>query len=191
MARRRYWNWYRVTLVTVAGICVLSAVLFLRGPDAWQRRFYQLRYTSDIAASAARHHVSPYLVAAVIEAESDWRPAATSSVGAEGLMQMMPRTARQLARWGLVDKTSYPPDEQSVPKVSIEYGTAYLRYLIERYHEVEPALAAYNAGLGNTDAWVAKGGDIRDQIAFPETRHFVLKVSRGKERYEKLYPHAF
>jgi len=75
--------------------------------------------------------------------------------------------------------------------VNIEYGAAYLRYLVGRYHEIEVALAAYNAGLANADAWARQGGDIRDHIEFPATRRFVLEVSGGKDRYEALYPNAF
>ncbi len=182
---------YRLVLLGVVVILAAVTVLFLRGPGAWQRRYYQLSHEQAIADSALRHRVSPYLVASVIEAESDWQPDAESSAGAVGLMQLLPSTAEELARRDVVDATEFPPEELSDPVVNIEYGTAYLRYLIERYHEVESALAAYNAGLANADEWVAQGGDIRDHIAFPATRHFVLKVSRGKDRYEVLYPDAF
>jgi len=182
---------YRLVLVGIVVLLAVVTLLFLRGPGAWQRRYYQLDHRDAIADSSVRHKVSPYLVASVIEAESDWQPDAESSVGAVGLMQLLPSTAEELARRKRVDATEFPPDKLSDPVVNIEYGTAYLRYLIERYHEVEAALAAYNAGLANADEWVAQGGDIRDHIAFPATRHFVLKVSRGKDRYEALYPDAF
>jgi len=182
---------YRLVLLGVVVLLATVTLLFLRGPGAWQRRYYQLNHREAIAASALRHHVSPFLVASVIEAESDWQPDAESDAGAVGLMQLLPSTAKELSRRGLVDGDEFPPSELSDPAVNIEYGTAYLRYLVERYHEVEIALAAYNAGLANADVWSAKGGDIRDQIEFPETRHFVLKVSRGKDRYEALYPDAF
>lgn len=182
---------YRLVLLAVVLGLGLVTLMFLRGPDSWQRRYYPLRYRAAIESSAIRHKVSPYLLAAVIEAESDWEPSARSGAGAVGLMQLLPSTARQLARWKRVDGDRYSPDRLAEPEVCIEYGAAYLRYLVERYHEVETALAAYNAGLGNADAWAAKGGDIREHIEFPETRHFVLKVSRGKDRYEALYPAAF
>jgi soluble lytic murein transglycosylase len=106
-------------------------------------------------------------------------------------MQVLPKNAEQFARWKRVDAKRFPPGQLSDPAVNIEYGTAYLRYLVERYHEVETALAAYNAGLRHVDEWAAAGGDIRDAIAFPETRHYVLRVSRGRDRYEALYPDAF
>jgi soluble lytic murein transglycosylase len=178
----------------IGGVVVALAVLtflFLRGPDAWQRRYYQLEHVESIAQAADRHDVSPFLIAAVIEAESDWDPAARSAAGAVGLMQVMPSTAEELARRGLVDADEFDPGALGSPEANIEYGAAYLRFLVERYHEIETALAAYNAGLANADAWSRQGGDIREQIEFPETRHFVLKVSRGKDRYEALYPDEF
>lgn len=181
----------RVAILVVLLALGVVTVLFARGPVLWQRQYYQLEYEDAIAESSERHQVSPYLVASVIEAESDWRPDVRSKVGAVGLMQLMPSTAEELARRGIVDGDRFPPQSLSDPRVNIEYGTAYLRYLVERYHEIEIALAAYNAGLRNADQWAAGGGDIREQIEFPETRHFVLKVSRGKDRYERLYPNAF
>jgi soluble lytic murein transglycosylase len=165
--------------------------LFLRGPAFWQRTYYPIGYTSEIADSASRHRVNPYLVAAIINAESGWRPNRTSAAGAVGLMQVMPSTAEDLARRRSVDPSKYPPSNLSDPAVNIEYGTAYVRYLVDRYHEVETVLAAYNAGLRHADEWTRKGGDIKTAIEFPETRHYVLRVSRGKDRYQKLYPTEF
>jgi len=182
---------YRLVMLGIVVLLATVTFLFLRGPGLLQRRYYQLDFREAIEGSANRHEVSPYLVASVIEAESDWQPDARSDAGAAGLMQLLPSTAKELARRGLVDGDSFPPDQLSDPRVNIEYGTAYLRYLVERYHEVETALAAYNAGLGNADVWSAKGGDIREQIEFPETKFFVLKVARGKDRYEALYPDVF
>lgn len=181
----------RWSALGVVLLLALWAFLFLRGPAFWQRAYYPLRYEDAIESASSRHRVSPYLIAAVIDAESDWDPSARSAVGAEGLMQVMPSTANELADRGIVDRERFAPEELEDPVVNIEYGAAYLRYLVERYHEIETALAAYNAGLANADAWAEEGGDIRERIEFPETRHFVLKVSRGKDRYEALYPDAF
>lgn len=186
--RLAVYRWAILGVVTLLGAV---AFLFVRGPDFWQRGYYQLEHRADILASARRHRVNPYLIAAVIEAESNWDDTAQSAVGAQGLMQVMPSTAHELAKRGMVEEDAFPVQSLSDPRVNIEYGAAYVRYLVERYHEIEPALAAYNAGLANVDAWVAQGGDIRDRIEFPETRHFVLKVSRAKDRYEALYPAAF
>lgn len=191
--RQRPFALYRVAIVAVIVLLGAATFLFLRGPGAWQRRYYPLppERLASISRSANRHEVSPYLVASVIDAESNWDPGARSAAGAVGLMQIMPSTAEELANRGIVDAKRYPVEGLAEPAVNIEYGSAYLRLLVERYHEVETALAAYNAGLANADSWARQGGDIRDHIEFPETRHFVLKVSRGKDRYEALYPDAF
>jgi len=181
----------RWVIIGIVGTLALTTFMFLRGPAAWQRIYYPLNFRAEIARSAERHEVNPYLVAAIIDGESSFDPRARSSQGAVGLMQVLPSTAQQLARNRTVDATKYPLDSLSDPDVNIEYGTAYFRYLVERYHEVETALAAYNAGLVRADAWAAKGGDIRDAIDFPETRHYVLRVARAKDRYEALYPDAF
>lgn len=181
----------RVVLLSVVVILGAATFLYLRGPASWQRRYYPLSYAEQIADSSARHKVSPFLVAAVINAESKWKPGTRSSAGAIGLMQILPSTAEDLARKGRVDAEKYPPSKLSDPAVNIEYGTAYLRYLVNRYHEIETVLAAYNAGLRHADEWKAKGGDIRAAIEFPETKHYVLRVMRGKDRYTELYRDAF
>ena len=181
----------RIVLLAVIAVLATVTVLFVRGPASWQRRYYPLSYTDEIMQSSARHTVSPQLVAAVINAESKWRAGTRSSAGAVGLMQVLPSTAEDLAKRGSVDSEAYPLGRLSDPAVNIEYGTAYLRYLVDRYHEIEIVLAAYNAGLRHADDWAAKGGDIRSAIEFPETKHYVLRVMRGKDRYEVLYPDAF
>jgi len=193
MKRANPLAWHRAAIAGVILLLGVFALLFLRGPQSWQRLYYPLPedMRGALKASGDRHQVSPYLLAAVAKEESDWDAGAQSGVGAEGLMQIMPSTAEELADRGLVDADEFPPARLSDPRVNIEYGAAYLRYLIERYHEIEVALAAYNAGLANADAWARQGGDIRDHIEFPETRRFVLEVSGGKDRYEALYPNAF
>ncbi len=181
----------RWAILGVVGLLAVLTLLFLRGPAPWQRMYYPLQYQESIQAAAQRHQVNPYLVAAIINAESSWDPDVKSAQGAVGLMQVLPSTAEQLARWGKVDAKRYPPEKLTDPATNIEYGTAYFRYLVERYHEIETALAAYNAGLRHADDWAAAGGNIRNAIEYPETKHYVLRVMRGRDRYAALYPGAF
>jgi soluble lytic murein transglycosylase-like protein len=88
-----------------------------------------------IGASAAEFHVDPALVEAIVENESAFDPGATSGAGARGLMQLMPETAASL---GVTD--AYDPAQ------NVRGGTRYLRGLLDRFHDVELAVAAYNAG---------------------------------------------
>jgi soluble lytic murein transglycosylase-like protein len=90
-----------------------------------------------VQAAAGRYGVDPDLVHAVIQAESDYDPSCRSGAGAEGLMQLMPGTARALG-------VSNPLD----PADNISGGVKYLRQQLDRFHDVDLALAAYNAGPG-------------------------------------------
>lgn len=126
-------------------------------PPVESRPFAEL-----IATVSLRHGIDPALVHAVIEAESNYRPTAKSHVGARGLMQVMPATARDLG----VRSTGLLFD----PARNVEAGVKYLKSLLERFDgDVPTALAAYNAGPGA----VAKYDGIPP---YPETRNYVRKV---------------
>ncbi|MDO5044848.1 MAG: lytic transglycosylase domain-containing protein [Coriobacteriia bacterium] len=190
---------YRPSILTSIGLFLLVCVFILgtisvatfHGPIEVKKSYYPLKYEEFIQQSSDRHTISPYLIAAIIKAESNWNPEGTSRVGAQGLMQLMPETAQDIARMNLVDTERFKPDKLQDPETNIEYGTAYMRYLINRYHELEPAIAAYNAGFGNVDRWMENGRDIRDTIEFPETQQYLLKVVRAKKDYEQIYPDRF
>jgi soluble lytic murein transglycosylase-like protein len=122
----------------------------------------------DLAAmaveAARRHNLDPDLVQAVVAVESAFRPDAVSPKGAQGLMQLMPRTARALGV-----KDSFDPAD------NLDGGTRYLRALVTRYGgDVKRALAAYNAGEGA----VARHGGVPP---YPETLAYVRKVLQRAE----------
>jgi soluble lytic murein transglycosylase-like protein len=110
---------------------------------------------------AERHELEPLLVDSVIRVESNYNPYAISPKGAEGLMQLIPSTAR---RFGV----SHPFS----PVENIEGGVRYLKYLLQLYGDNYPlALAAYNAG----EAAVAR---YRGIPPYPETRNYVYQVGK-------------
>ncbi len=126
-------------------------------------------YDSLIRSSASRHGVDPALIKAIIHTESAFNPYAQSHAGAQGLMQLMPATARRFAVFNVFD-----------PADNIDGGTEYLAWLLRRFnYNIEYALAGYNAGEGNVD----KYGGIPP---FSETRNYVRKVLN---RYHNLYKH--
>ena len=124
-------------------------------------------YDSYIRASAERHGVDPALMKAMMHTESAFNPNARSPVGAQGLMQLMPATARRF-------NVSNPWN----PADNIEGSAKYIAWLMRRFNNnIEHAIAGYNAGEGNVD----KYGGIPP---FKETRNYVQKVM---SRYHSLY----
>ena len=120
-------------------------------------------WADQIDAAAARHGLDPRLLAALVRAESGFRPEARSHAGAVGLTQLMPATARGLG----VDP--YDPIE------NLDGGARYLKSMLDRFGSTSSALAAYNAGPGR----VERAGGV-PQI--PETQAYVPKVLRYYEQ---------
>ncbi len=134
------------------------------------------------------------LVLAVIRQESNFDVRAESSVGARGLMQLMPKTAEREAR---MMRQPYAPESLTQrPSLNVALGSHYLCRLLDRY-DGHPALAlaAYNAGESRVDQWLRnvgdpRGGDIDaitwiESIPFKETRNYVQRVLENAEIYRR------
>jgi soluble lytic murein transglycosylase-like protein len=122
-------------------------------------------YERAIHDAARRHRVDPNLIKAVIHVESGFNPRAVSPKGAQGLMQLMPSTARMLG-----------VRNAFVPELNIHGGTQYLARLLKRYGNESHALAAYNAG----DVPVQRYNGIPP---YSETQNYVRRVLHLKKQY--------
>jgi soluble lytic murein transglycosylase len=143
-----------------------------------------LRHDDIIRQQAADKDLDASMIAAVIYAESRFRDQ-ESQAGALGLMQITPQTAHLIER--LSGGTTFVTSDLSDPEINISYGSYYLRYLLDRYDGNEvAALAAYNAGSGNVDAWGGSGLELSD-IEFPETRAYVSEVLDKQQDYRDNY----
>ena len=194
MAPRRHQFGNRLTLALVV-VLVAVAVGAVYGPTWYQRILHPLPYEQVIAKYASEAKVDPYLVAAVINIESAFRPDVVSPAGAVGLMQVKPSTAQAVAQAEGI-KAKMTVEALSDPETNVRIGTIYLAELIARYDgNVGLALSAYNGGMTNADIWAAEWardhGKLSDTIDFPETAHYVDEVASQAAEYRRLYPTAF
>ena len=172
-------------LVSVVVLAAVGAGAFAyvdaASPPWYERLRYPLRYEAIVRGHARNYDLDAALLAAVIYQESKFDADARSSSGAIGLMQLLPATAKGIAlRTG---GSQFRPDDLFDPEINVRYGSWYLRHLLRKYGDEETALAAYNAGQTNVDAWRRDGRG----IAFSETRHYVRRVAELK----RIYRHAY
>jgi soluble lytic murein transglycosylase len=155
----------------------------------WQL-YYPLGYAEHVRTAARGTTLDPYVVAAVIREESAYDPRARSWVGAIGLMQLMPDTARLVAQ-----ELGRPLGEIAAlwdPALNITLGTRYLAQLATRFQEPILAVAGYNAGPHRVQRWLAERprADLEEfveQIPFDETRAFAKRVFTSWYHYRRLY----
>jgi soluble lytic murein transglycosylase len=183
-ARRRRRN----LLLGLTGVAVVAAIgwLVLKPivDDAIIELTLPLRHEDIIRQQARAKDLDPALVAAVIYRESKFRDQ-TSDAGAKGLMQILPDTAKFIAKRS--GGTQFELRDLANPQVNIAYGCWYLRYLMQRYSGNQvAAVAAYNAGHQHVDTW--GGSSLRmDDIRFPETKQYAQDVFDKRGDYVRHY----
>jgi peptidoglycan lytic transglycosylase len=150
---------------------------------------YALPYESLIRRWSARTGLDPMLVAGLIHQESAFDPEARSVANAIGLMQLLPETARRMAKQARV---RYSRAQLVNPDYNIRLGTTYLAALRKQFGTTEAALAAYNAGEDRVVAWTS-GQTYRDtpefveSIPFTQTREYVQIIMRNTDIYRHFY----
>ena len=152
-------------------------------------KVYKLEYTEYVKKYANEYNVDEYLIYAIIKAESNFEPNAESHRGAKGLMQLMYSTAEDISK-----RIGIELNEDNIlePDININLGTKYISMLIQKYNNINLALAAYNAGRGNVDGWIEKGtlksdGSDIENVPFTETNNYVRKILRDYEIYKNIY----
>ena len=134
------------------------------------------------------------LMLALARQESEFNPEAVSSAGARGLMQLMPATARMMAR---ISNLGYSRSRLNDPEYNAKLGSAYMRRLLDRFDDsYVMMLAGYNAGPGRVNQWIKLFGDPRrpeidpvdwvERIPFTQTRVYVHKIMESVQVYRAL-----
>jgi soluble lytic murein transglycosylase len=188
--RRQIWRRRALALAALIGLPVLVIAAWPLATRVIEHFELPLRYAPLIRQQATAKHLDPALIAAVIYAETRFRPR-TSPTGAEGLMQIEPATARFLARRS--GGFHFRLADLDAPAVNIAYGAYYLRYLLNTYSgSMVLALAAYNGGETNVDAWLASARAEHRRFAaadipLSQTRAYVSEVLSEQRAYRRRY----
>ena len=151
---------------------------------------FPIAHSSDFNSAAHKQDVAPALLRAVARQESAYQPTARSHAGARGLMQLMPATAKLVAKRARLPSNF--ATQLNDPKINIQLGSYHIAWLIERFGgQVPLAIAAYNAGEHRVDRWI-KEADLMpidvwiETIPFRETRNYVKNVLAFTYVYNQL-----
>lgn len=177
-------------------LIILAAYFLGRGyfdsdiSDKIKRTQYPIKYEHFVEKYSNEYGLDKYLVYAVMRTESRFDKFAVSNAGAKGLMQITDETGEDCARRLRI--TGYSDDALFDPEINIEIGCYYLKGLLDKYDNVNNALAAYNGGPGNVDKWLldpsyVDGSGTLVNIPFKETRNYVVRVNEAREMYKSIY----
>jgi soluble lytic murein transglycosylase len=160
-------------------------------PRKYWEALFPKAYWNDLKRSSAANGLDPYLVASLIRQESEFNPNAVSRANAVGLMQLLPKTGKAVAKE--VKMKRYNASQLYTPAVNLQLGTRYFKGMVDRFGgSFEYALAAYNAGSDRVEDWLGQGKyrdpqEFVESIPFTETREYVQAILRNASVYKQLY----
>jgi soluble lytic murein transglycosylase len=160
-------------------------------PRPYWEALFPKAYWTDLRKYSELNGLDPYLVASLIRQESEFNALALSRANAVGLMQLLPKTGKTVAKQVKLKKFSAP--ELYTPAVNLELGTRYFKDMVDKYNgQFEYALAAYNAGTDRVGDWLGQGHyrdpqEFVESIPFTETREYVQAILRNASVYRQLY----
>lgn len=151
---------------------------------------YKVEYIDIINKECQKNNADKYEILSIIKAESDFKTNAVSSKNAFGLMQLTYETANWCA--GKIGIDNVSEDDLLNPEINIKLGVFYFTYLRQRYDDFNTALAAYNAGMGKVDGWLADSrysddGKTIKTTPYKETNNYITKINNNLNIYRFLY----
>lgn len=186
MNRNRKKALGKIVLIIIVVIILIVSINF---QNTILKIVYPQKYSEYVEKYAKEFEIEEELIYAMIKAESNFKEEAISNKEAIGLMQILESTANEVARQLEKEITK---EELIKPETNICLGTKYIANLIKKYGNIEIAVAAYNAGIGNVDTWIKEGkikedGSDIEKIPFKETNNYVRKILRDYSIYKKIY----
>ena len=182
-------KWIVILGVMAVGLLICFAGYFVA------KDVFPLKYENYIFKYAKEYESDPYLIMGIIRTESSFVPEAVSGAGAIGLMQIMDDIESQTGSFiaeklGVID---YTKDKLYDPEINIKFGIWYFNWLSMQFDgNLKNVLAAYNAGIGNVQKWLAderysSDGRNLDKIPYKETENFINRVKLYRDIYSILY----
>ncbi len=188
MSENRNVNKFKLICLLLI-LSAVSIIIIVNAIKLGVQTVYPMRYTKIVSENAETFEIDEPLLYALIKAESGFDKNAVSSVGAKGLTQITPETFC----W-LQTKTNeeYQEDALFEPEISIYYGAYFLDMLLDEFGNTETALAAYHAGRGKVNEWLADprispDGETLENIPYEDTSAYVKKVMKNYNKYNEIY----
>jgi soluble lytic murein transglycosylase len=159
-------------------------------PRPYWEALFPKPFWIDLKKFSSDNALDPYMVAALIRQESEFNPGAVSHANAVGLMQLLPKVGKSVAKQEKLKHFS--SNELFTPGVNLQLGTRYFRSMVDKFGAFEYALAAYNAGAERVQDWLGQGKyrdpqEFVESIPFTETREYVQAILRNANVYRQLY----
>jgi len=159
-------------------------------PRSYWEALFPKPYWFDLKRFSSSNALDPYLVASLIRQESEFNPNAVSRANALGLMQLLPKVGKNVAKQEKLKHFSATQLFQ--PGINLQLGTKYFRSMVDQFGSFEYALAAYNAGTNRVQDWLGQGKyrdpqEFVESIPFTETREYVEAILRNANVYRQLY----
>jgi soluble lytic murein transglycosylase len=159
-------------------------------PRAYWEALFPKPYWMELKKFSEDNALDPYLVASLIRQESEFNPNALSNKNAVGLMQLLPKVGKGVAKQERLKH--FNASQLFMPAINLQLGTRYFRSMVDKFGAFEYALAAYNAGSDRVQDWMGQGKyrdteEFVESIPFTETREYVQAIMRNANVYRKLY----
>jgi soluble lytic murein transglycosylase len=160
-------------------------------PRPYWEALFPKAYWTELCKFSGINGLDPFLVASLIRQESEFNAGAVSRANAVGLMQLLPKTGKTVAKQ--VNLRGYTAPQLYNPAINLELGTRYFKDMVDKYDgQFEYALAAYNAGTDRVSDWLGEGHfrdpqEFVESIPFTETREYVQAILRNANVYRQVY----
>jgi lytic transglycosylase catalytic len=190
MAKANYISRHILKIIVLALLLAFLLYIAFIWSNTVIRQKLPIQYPEYVEAASEEFGLDKYLVYAIISTESGFDPAAQSSKGAVGLMQLLPETAQWITEKYDLD---CDPAALTDPETNIRIGCCYFSYLLSRFEgSTDLAVTAYNGGEGNVRQWLqdskySSDGKTLYAIPYKETSKYLSKVTTRYEIYQKLY----